>query len=63
MCQCKKVLIFSNIVENNAKIKGNDYINNGDKMNKQIIYKMFRETIDDINDLKRSIYKRNLYKK
>ena len=39
-------------------IKG--YINVGDIMNKQIIYKMFRETIDDVTEVKIRVYKRLL---
>ena len=36
------------------------YINVGDIMNKQIIYKMFRETIDDVTEVKIRVYKRLL---
>lgn len=57
------VLIFSIIVESNAEIKEIGYIKSGDKMNKSIIYKMFRETIEDIKEMKRDLYKRNIYKK
>ena len=54
------VLIFSIIVESNAEIKEIGYIKSGDKMNKSIIYKMFRETIDDVTEVKIRVYKRLL---